>query len=124
MPRRRNKTEDKSDPRFFTKKGERRSHVMDRIESQERGKERLKGTAVTKPWRRSKNNQIVDMELVPPPFLRSDIRDQNFGDGSRRSRRSPDGTTDRPFTKPSVGTVRKRRRMHNAIAKASRRVNR
>jgi hypothetical protein len=131
MPRRRKKSSvanNTSDPRFFTKNGERRSHVIDRIEAQERGKVRLKystgGTVITKPWRKKGNGPVADIELVPPPFLRRDIRDQNFGDSSRKLRRKPDGSTDRPFTKPPSGSVRARRRVHNGIAKASRRANR
>lgn len=124
--RRRKKTaeQDRSDPRFFTKKGEKRSRIMERLESQEEGKRRLKGTPVTKPWRRKGNGDFVNVELTPPPFLRRDIRDQNFGDGSRQPRRKSDGSTDRVQTKPSAGNVRAKRRMRNAIAKESRRRNR
>jgi hypothetical protein len=124
MPRNRNKTNTENDPRFFTKRGDRRSHVMDRMEASEKGKERLKGRTIEKLWRRKKDNKIVEMELVPPPFLRRDIRDQNFGDGSRQMRRKPDGATDRPFTKPPAGNVRSKRRARNAVAKASRKQNR
>lgn len=123
--RRRKKTEDCDDPKFFTRKGERRTAVMNRLETASRAREHLKGRVVTKPWRKKGNGEFVDMpDLVPPPLLRADVRFGAYGDGSRKVRRRTDGSTDRPFTKPAAGTVRNKRRARNAQAKRSRKANR
>lgn len=71
------------------------------------------GTVLTKPW--EKGGRVVNIDPVPPPFLRSDARENRFGDGSNN--RMENTVTPRQIKKS-------RARRRNQIAKATRRANR
>lgn len=115
MPRKKTKIRE---ARFYTKNGEPRYIVLRRIERQELSRVD-KGTVLEKPW--VKGGKTVDVELVPPPFTRGYVREELYGDGHGARRSSPGKGK---FTKPDPGTRRRQRRVQNAIAKASRKVNR
>lgn len=109
MPKRRKKTEDL---KFHTKKGEKRSSVLRRLEAQARSRGK-KGTALTGAW--EKGGKEVNIDPVPPPFLRRDMREASFGEGSGRRV---------GFTVPALDVRKSRSRRRNQIAKASRKANR
>jgi hypothetical protein len=118
MPRRHTKKKD--DSKFYTKRGEPRDRVLARRRAQAEGKERLKGRVLEKPWV-NRHGVEVDLDPVPPPFLRKDMRETRYGDGSRNVRPAEGGR--RPYTKRAPGNQRKRNRRRNRAAKLSRRAN-
>jgi peptidoglycan hydrolase-like protein with peptidoglycan-binding domain len=102
MTRRRKKTEDKTDMKYYVKDGRSRSTVLDIQQAQARNRLKRKGTVLTKPWK-NRHGVVVDLDPVPPPFTRAAVRDNQFGDGSGRRV----GCT---VPSPEIRRVRNRRR--------------
>lgn len=101
----------------YTKDGQLRVNVKKKIAQRE---SRLSGRVVEQPWK--KGGVEVDIDPVPPPFLRANIRDESYGDGHGARRKG--GSLGCKYTKPSLGTRRDSRRLRGKIAKASRKANR
>lgn len=114
MQRRRKKTEDTNDMKYYVKDGRSRSTVLDIQQAQARNRAKRRGTVLTKPWK-NRHGIEVDLDPTPPPFTRAGIRDNQYGDGSGRRL----GCT---RTSPEIRRVR--RRIKGRAAKQARKAQR